>query len=93
VEATQALWHIAAFLVPPLFLGGVSAVTVRVLWHRELARRSFWRLWAAASTATTVASLAGLIASGHDGSVASYAAMVFASALALWWTGFRHSGR
>ncbi len=93
MQATQALWHLLAFLAPALLLGGLSAVAVRVLWRRDLARRSLWRLWAAASFAAAAASLVGLIAAGHDGAMATYAAMVIACALALWWAGFRVPGR
>jgi hypothetical protein len=35
------------------------------------------------------ASALGLVAFEHDGKMATYAAMVVACALALWWRGFR----
>jgi len=38
-------------------------------------------------------SIAGLVAFGRDGRMATYAAMVTASAVALWWAAFRTGGR
>jgi hypothetical protein len=35
-----------------------------------------------------VVSLAGLVISGRDGRMVTYAAMTLACALALWWAGF-----
>jgi hypothetical protein len=93
LQATQALWHVAAFFIPAVLLGGISAVAARLIWRRNLAGTGIWRLWAWASAAATVASLAGLIASGDDGRMTTYAAMVFASAAALWWSGFRSADR
>jgi hypothetical protein len=93
LQATQAFWHVAGFLAPAVVLGGLSALAVRLIWRRGLAGRSVWRLWAWASGAALIASLAGLMASGRDGSMATYAAMVLACATALWWSGFRSAAR
>jgi hypothetical protein len=79
----------AGFLVTPAVLGGLAALAVRLLWRRATAGTSLWRLWAWASAAAALAALGGLLASGHDGQMATYAAMVLASAIALWWAGFR----
>jgi len=93
LESAQALWHVAAFIVPALVLGGLSAVAARLIWRRELAAAGLWRLWAWAGAAATLTSLAGLVISGSDGRMTTYAAMVFACALALWWSGFRAARR
>ena len=42
--------------------------------------------WATGAGALTL--LAGLVIFGRDGRVATYAAIVVASAAALWWAGF-----
>jgi hypothetical protein len=89
----QAFWHVAGFLVVPVLLGGFAALATRLIWHRDLAMRSLWRLWAWASAAAVATSFAGLVVTGQDGRMATYAAMVLASALALWWTGFRVARR
>jgi len=49
---------------------------------------SWSRLCAWVSASCALVLLAGLIAFGHDGKMATYAAMVAVSALALWWAGF-----
>ncbi len=93
MQATHAFWHLAAFLAPALVLGGLSVLAVRLIWRRELAGASLWRLWFWASTAAAITSFAGLIASGRDGRMATYGAMVLACAAALWWSGFRAARR
>ena len=93
MQATQALWHLAAFLIPAVLLGGLSALAARLIWRRELAGTGLWRLWGWAGAAAILASFAGLILSGGDGRMATYAAMVVACALALWWSGFRAAAR
>lgn len=93
MQVTDALWHIVNFFVPALALGGMAALATRWLWRRELAGVSVWRLWAWASGAAAMVSVGGLLTFQHDGKMATYAAMVVASALALWWSAFLRAGR
>jgi hypothetical protein len=88
VQPTDAFWHFADFFAPAIVVGGLSALVSRWVWRRDLGDRSLWRLWAAASGAGAVALLAGLIVFQRDGKMATYAGMVLACALALWWAGF-----
>ncbi|HEY4958385.1 MAG TPA: hypothetical protein VII31_11270 [Caldimonas sp.] len=89
MQATDAFWHITNFFAPALVVGGCAAVLAWLVWRRELGSRSVWRLWAWASGASALASMAGLIVFEHDGKIATYAAMVVACAAALWWAGLR----
>jgi hypothetical protein len=89
LQAIDAFWHITNFFAPALVVGGCAAVLTRLVWRRELGSVSVWRLWAWASGACALVSLAGLIVFAHDGKMASYAAMVVACAAALWWAGLR----
>ena len=89
MDAADAFWHLTNFLAPPLVLGGVAAGLTTLIWRRELGPGRGWRLWRWASAASGLASVAGLVAFQHDGRMATYAAMVGACALALWWAGFR----
>jgi len=66
----------------------VAAALAKVAWRKELAAAGWLRLALWTSAACALASLAGLVAFGRDGMVASYAAMVCAAALALLWFGF-----
>ncbi|MBL8349201.1 MAG: hypothetical protein JNL87_02715 [Burkholderiaceae bacterium] len=84
----DALWHLLNLLAPGLGLGVIAAAMVKVLWRRELASVPFGRLARWGALASTVALLGGLVITGRDGRMATYAAMVVACALALWWAGF-----
>jgi hypothetical protein len=74
-------------------LGGLSALAARLIWRRDLAGAGLWRLSGWAAAAATLTSFGGLIVSGSDGRMTTYAAMVVACALALWWLGFRAARR
>lgn len=87
----DASWHIANFFAPAIVVGLVAALTTKLLWRRQLAAVTWRRLWASASLASAVASIIGLAAYERDGRMATYAGMVVACALALWWVGFRRA--
>ena len=84
----DALWHLINFFVPAIGVGLLGAAGAKLFWRRDLARVSWRRLasWATGAGALTL--LAGLVIFGRDGRVATYAAIVVASAAALWWAGF-----
>jgi hypothetical protein len=84
----DAFWHLIGFVTPAISQGLVSAVLAKLFWRRELAARSWLVLAAGASSAALIALVAGLVLVGHDGTMAAYAAMVIAAALAIWWLGF-----
>ncbi len=84
-----ALWHIANFFAPALIAGYLAAGAAKLLWRRELAPIGWLRLGAWASTAMAAMAVLGLVVFEHDGKMITYAAMVAACALALWWAGFR----
>jgi len=84
----DALWHVLNLLAPALGLGLIAAGLSKLLWPRALAAVPWRRLAAWACGAALLALLAGLVLSGHDGRMTTYAAMVLASAAALWWVGF-----
>jgi hypothetical protein len=84
----DALWHLLNFFGPALGVGCLAAVATKLLWRRELAAVSLKRLAAWACGAGTLMTVGGLIVFGRDGRMATYAAIVLGSALALWWAGF-----
>ena len=84
----DALWHLANLFAPAVSVGLISASLAKLIWHRDLAGRRWQRLSVWAVCAATAAWLAGLVFFGRDGKMASYALMVFACALSLWWSGF-----
>lgn len=93
MQAFDVFWHIANFFAPAVVLGGFAGLATRLIWRRELANATLWQLWAWASGAAALASIGGLVVFQHDGKVATYAAMVLASAAGLWWAAFGRSGR
>ena len=85
----DALDHLLNFLLPALAVGGLAAALSKLIWRRELAGVRWGRLAGWACTASAAALFGGLVAFGQDGRMVSYAAMLAASAIALWWAGFR----
>ncbi len=84
----DALWHLGNFFVVPLALGALAAALAKLLWRRELAAVGWRRLAGPACGACAAVAAGGLVITGGDGRMATYAAMVAACAFTLWWRGF-----
>jgi hypothetical protein len=84
----DAVWHLANLFVPSLALGALTAACAKLLWRRDLAGVSWRRLAGPAAAAGALVTLAGLVLTGHDGRMGTYAAMVAACAVTMWWQGF-----
>jgi len=92
VSALDALNHLFNLVLPALVVGPLAAALAKLVWRKEL-RAVRWRRMAAWATAAGVFVLvAGLVVFGHDGAMATYGAMVLATALALLWVGFGATG-
>jgi len=89
----DALWHLLNFFAPAVGVGLLAAAFAKVLWRSELKSVGWIRLSLWATLVSAAALVAGLIVFGHDGKMATYAAMVVACALTLWWVGFGPRGR
>lgn len=88
MDALDAFWHLANLFVPALALAALSAALAKALWRRELAGVRWVRLAGGAAAAGALVTLGGLVLSGRDGRMTTYAVLVLANALALWWFGF-----
>ena len=88
MDPITAAWHLLNFCAPAAGVGLLAAAFAKLLWRRELKGVSWRRLALWATSGCAVALIAGLIVFGHDGKTATYAAMVAACALTLWWVGF-----
>lgn len=88
LDPLQLLWHIGGFFAPAVGTGVVAAVLAKVLWRRELRSVAWRRLAGVAVAACAVVLVAGLVLTGRDGRVVTYALMAAACGLALWWVGF-----
>ena len=84
----DALWHLLNFVAPAIGVALISASLAKLLWRRELAEVPWRRLVLWAAAAGSLGLMGGLVLFGHDGKMATYAALVVASAGALWWVGF-----
>ena len=84
----DAFWHLANLFLPALGLGAIAAALAKLLWRRELAAVAWRRLAGPAALAAAGVTAVGLVLFGRDGKMATYAAMVVACALMLWWRGW-----
>ncbi|MBA4178713.1 MAG: hypothetical protein C0505_19460 [Leptothrix sp. (in: Bacteria)] len=84
----DAIWHLGNLFLPALALGALAAALAKLAWRRELAPVRWRRLALPAATASALVTVAGLVAFGRDGRMLTYAGMVGACALTLWWQAF-----
>lgn len=84
----EALWHLVGLFLSAWTTGALAAGLAKLLWRADLRGVRWTRLTLWAGAAGSLVLLGGLVAFGRDGRMLSYALMVAASALALWWSGF-----
>jgi hypothetical protein len=84
----DALLHLLNFFAPALGVALGAALIAKLLWRRDLAGATWLGLWAWGSAGGALALVGGLVIFGRDGKMATYGALVAATALALWWAGF-----
>ncbi|MDP9044180.1 MAG: hypothetical protein M3O01_05175 [Pseudomonadota bacterium] len=83
-----AVWHLLNLFAPAVGIGLVSAALAKLLWRADLKPVGWLRLAGWAASVSALVLVAGLVAWGRDGKIATYAAMVLACAFTLWWVGF-----
>jgi hypothetical protein len=84
----DAFWHLLNFALPAVGVGLMAAAAAKLMWRRELGAVRWRRLAVYASAGGLVALVAGLVAFGRDGTMATYGLLVLLSAAGLWWAGF-----
>ena len=84
----DALNHLLNLFLVPLALGALAALFAKLLWRKELAAVSWPRLALPACAVCALVVITGLVLFGRDGRMATYAAMMAACAITLWWRGF-----
>jgi hypothetical protein len=84
----DALWHALNFFAPAVGVALLAAGAAKLLWRHELAGVPWHRLALWGGLAGAAALVGGLVVFGRDGKMASYGALVVATALALWGAGF-----
>jgi hypothetical protein len=88
----DAIWHLLNLFGPALGLGLIAPSLAKLLWRRELAKVRWTALAGWVAGAGAAVQVGGLVLLGRDGRMATYAALVLACAVALWWRGFRRPG-
>lgn len=86
MTALDLLWHLAGFVALPLLFGFLAAASVRLLWRRRWGTRRFWPIAGLSGLLAVGVAGAGLLLTGRDGSMTTYAAMVLACSVLLTWT-------
>ena len=81
----DSLIHVLNFLAPALFVGLFTALGARLLMQKGSKTPGFMAQLAINFAAASLVLLSGLWFFGHDGKMATYAALVLASATAQAW--------
>jgi len=84
LDALALFWHLANFVLPAVAVGALSAALCKLLWRRGLARVSWFTLAWQASAAGLAVLVAGLVITGHDGRMVTWAGLVIACAIVPW---------
>ena len=82
-------WHLANFVLPAVGVGALTAALCKLLWRRSLARTPWFTLAWQASAAGLAVLVAGLVITGHDGRMITYAGLVVACAAVPWFKSTR----
>ena len=77
------------FLLPAWGLALIMALASKWFLRAALKGAGVGRLWWRLGVVNTVASVAALAATLHDGSMVQYALLILGSALTVWWTSRR----
>ena len=89
MEPFDVVWHLLNFFAPAVGIGAIASAFAKLIWRGPLKPVGWPRLFAVSSGAAAAVLACGLVVFGHDGRIVTYAAMVLATALSLWWSGFR----
>jgi hypothetical protein len=84
LDALDLFWHLANFVLPAIGVGALTAALCKAFWRRTLARTSWFTLAWQASAAGLGVLVAGLVITGHDGRMVTWAGLVVACALVPW---------
>ncbi len=84
MDALDLFWHLANFVLPAIVVGALTAALCKAFWRRTLARTSWFTLAWQSSAAGLVVLIAGLVITGHDGRMVTWAGLVIACAIVPW---------
>jgi len=81
----DAFWHITQLFAPAWAVAALLAGGAKLVWRRDL-KSTPWRrlaLWGAAGGSLAV--VAALVLTGHDGKMLGYGLMLLGVSLPQWW--------
>lgn len=84
MDALNLFWHLANFVLPAVGVGALSAALCKLFWRGSLARVSWFTLAWQSSAAGLAVLVAGLVITGHDGRMLTWAGLVIACAVVPW---------
>ena len=84
MDALNLFWHIANFVLPAVAVGALTTGLCKLLWRKSLARHAWFTLAWQASAAGLAVLVAGLVITGHDGRMITWAGLVVACAIVPW---------
>jgi uncharacterized membrane protein YeaQ/YmgE (transglycosylase-associated protein family) len=82
----QIVPHAIGFLLTPILLGLLASLIAKALWRGALRQARWPALAARCVGASLLVAVAGLMLSGRDGHVLTYAFMVLSCAVVLAWS-------
>ena len=85
MDALDLFWHLLNFTLPALGTAAIMATLAKLLWRRALSGTRWSALAGRCAVAGLAVLVAGLLITGHDGRMATYAALVLVCALVPWW--------
>ncbi len=81
--------HVLNFLLPAVAMAFLVPSLARLVWWKTLRPTAWWRQVQIAALFNAAVLVAGLLILGRDGAMHTYAGLVLAAALSVWWTGLR----
>ncbi len=88
-DLSQFFSHLINFFMPAFAMAMLVPALARLVWWKTLRPAGWWRQVRLCGAANAAVLVAGLLLLGRDGAMATYAGLVLASALVVWWTGLR----
>ncbi|MBP6897731.1 MAG: hypothetical protein ACLGJD_28400 [Gammaproteobacteria bacterium] len=80
----QFLDHLLNFVAPAIVVAGLLALGLRVTQRTRSLRVPLWKQVAITTGAGVVTLLGGLVLTGHDGRMATYAALALVAGTVQW---------
>jgi len=85
----DALIHLLNFFLPAVGMALIVPTLVRLVWFKALRGVSWGLMARRVALANAGILVLGLVLVGRDGAMRTYAALVIASAVVVWWTAFK----